>query len=143
VAERPGGATISHRQVRRDEELVWLKNHGFGRVVSILPVIPAASSYADHGLTTAHFALRGGPQQRDVLEACYLDVHRALTNKTVVLLHSDEVSDRLLGVVAGYLVWSGKVPSVPTAVALTERLFKRSIGPDGREIVFDLPVRHA
>jgi hypothetical protein len=46
-----------------------------------------------------------------------------------------------MGVVAGYLVWSGKVPSVPTALAVTERLFKRSIGPEGREILFDLPTR--
>ena len=54
-------------------------------------------------------------------------------------LHSDEVSDRLLGVVAGYLVWSQKVATVPASIALVERLFKRSIGPDGRSVLFDLP----
>ena len=36
-----------------------------------------------------------------------------MSNKTMVLLHSDEVSDRLLGVIAGYLVWSQRVPNVP------------------------------
>jgi hypothetical protein len=56
-----------------------------------------------------------------------------------VLLHSDEVSDRLLGVVAGYLVWSQKVGTVPASIALVERLFKRSIGPDGRSVLLDLP----
>ena len=65
---------------------------------------------------------------------------RALeANKTTVLLHGDEVSDRLLGVVAGYLVWSKRVPTVPDAIALVERLFQRSIGPDGRSVLFDLP----
>jgi hypothetical protein len=49
------------------------------------------------------------------------------------------VSDRLLGVVAGYLVWSQKVSTVPASIALVERLFKRSIGPDGRSVLFDLP----
>jgi hypothetical protein len=62
-----------------------------------------------------------------------------METKTTVLLHSDEVSDRLLGVIAGYLVWSKRAPTVPTAVALVERLFKRSIGPDGRTVLFDLP----
>jgi len=57
-----------------------------------------------------------------------------------VLLHGDEVSDRLLGVVAGYLVWSKKVESIPTALALTERLFKRTVGPDGRALLMDVPV---
>jgi hypothetical protein len=45
----------------------------------------------------------------------------------------------LLGVVAGYLVWSQKVATVPASIALVERLFKRSIGPDGRSVLLDLP----
>jgi hypothetical protein len=62
-----------------------------------------------------------------------------MSHNTTVLLHSDEVSDRLLGVVAGYLVWSQKVGTVPASIALVERLFKRSIGPDGRSVLLDLP----
>ena len=139
VSERPGGSTMVHRRVRRDEELLWLKHQGFGRVISILPVMQNLSSYLEHGLSASHYALRGGPQQREVLEACYLDLRHSMDVKTVVLLHSDEVSDRLLGVVAGYLVWSKRVASVPQAIALVERLFKRSIGPDGRAVLSDLP----
>jgi hypothetical protein len=105
-------------------------------VISILPVMQNLSAYFEHGLTASHYALRGGPQQREVLEACYLDLANSMT---VVLLHSDEVSDRLLGVIAGYLVWSQRVPTVPLAIAYVERLFKRSIGPDGRTVLFDLP----
>ena len=139
VSERPGGSTTVHRRVRRDEELLWLKHQGFGRVISILPVMQNLSAYFEHGLTASHYALRGGPQQREVLEACYLDLANSMSNKTMVLLHSDEVSDRLLGVIAGYLVWSQRVPTVPLAIAYVERLFKRSIGPDGRTVLFDLP----
>lgn len=128
-----------HRQVRRDEELLWLKHQGFGRVISILPIMQSMSVYFEHGLTASHYALRGGPQQKDVLEACYLDIANSMATNTTVLLHSDEVSDRLLGVVAGYLVWSKKVSTVPASIALVERLFKRSIGPDGRSVLFDLP----
>jgi hypothetical protein len=139
VSERPGGSTTVHRQVRRDEELLWLKHQGFGRVISILPVMQNMSAYFEHGLTASHYALRGGPQQKEVLEACYLDMANSMKVNTTVLLHSDEVSDRLLGVVAGYLVWSKKVATVPASIALVERLFKRSFGPDGRSVLFDLP----
>jgi hypothetical protein len=116
-----------------------LKHQGFGRVISILPVMQNLSAYFEHGLTASHYALRGGPQQCEVLEACYLDLANSMNNKTMVLLHSDEVSDRLLGVIAGYLVWSSRVPTTSTAIALVERLFKRSIGPDGRSVLFNLP----
>ncbi|MGH9019787.1 MAG: hypothetical protein ACRDV0_02065 [Acidimicrobiales bacterium] len=139
VSERPGGSTSVHRRVRRDEELIWLKHQGFGRVISILPVMQNMAAYFEHGLTASHYALRGGPAQRDVLEACYRDLANCEVVNTTVLLHGDEVSDRLLGVVAGYLVWSGRVPTVPTSLALVERLFRRSIGPDGRTVLFDLP----
>jgi hypothetical protein len=128
-----------HRRVRRDEELLWLKHQGFGRVISILPNMQNLSAYFENGLTASHYALRGGPQQREVLEACFTDLANSMNNKTVVLLHSDEVSDRLLGVIAGYLVWSKRVPTTSQAIALVERVFKRSIGPDGRSVLFDLP----
>ncbi len=139
VSERPGGSTSVHRRVRRDEELLWLKHHGFGRVISILPEMQNLNAYFEHGLTASHYALRGGPQQRDVLEACYRDLAHCEAIKTTVLLHGDEVSDRLLGVVAGYLVWSRRVETVPGSIALIERLFRRSVGPEGRSVVFDLP----
>jgi hypothetical protein len=139
VAERPGGSTSVHRPVRRDEELLWLKHQGFGRVISILPAMQNLNAYFEHGLTASHYALRGGPGQREVLAACYRDLEQSMNNKVVVLLHGDEVSDRLLGVIAGYLVWSRRAPSVPTSMALVEKLFRRSIGPDGRAVLAELP----
>ena len=139
VSERPGGSTAVHRRVRRDEELLWIKHQGFGRVVSILPVMQNLDAYVDHGLSASHYVLRGGPQQREVLEACYLDLANSMRLHVSVLLHSDDVSDRLLGVLAGYLVWSDKVETGPAAIALIERLFRRSLGPEGREILMNLP----
>ncbi len=139
VSERPGGSTPVHRRVRRDEELLWLKHQGFSRVVSILPVMQNLDAYLEHGLSASHYALRGGPHQRDVLEACYRDLARSMQNNVAVLLHSDDVSDRLLGVIAGYLVWSRRVETAPASIALVERLFRRSLGPDGRQIVMSLP----
>jgi hypothetical protein len=143
VSERPGGSTSVHRRVRRDEELLWLKHQGFGRVVSILPVMQNLDTYVEHGLSASHYALRGGPHQRGVLEACYLDLANSMRLHVAVLLHSDDVSDRLLGVLAGYLVWSKKVETGPGSIALIERLFRRSLGPEGREILMSLPESEA
>ena len=141
VSERPGGSTSVHRRVRRDEELLWLRHQGFTRIISILPVMQNLNNYLEQGMTAGHYALRGGPQQRDVLDACYRDLAQSMADGVVVLLHGDDVSDRLLGVVAGYLVWSKRVASVPASIALVERLFRRSIGPDGRSVLVDLPAR--
>jgi hypothetical protein len=139
IAERPGGNTAVHRKVRRDEELLWLKHQGFTRVISILPTTQHSDGYAERGLSLSHYVLRGGPQQPDVLRACYEDLQRSAAANAVVLLHGDDVSDRLLGVLAGYLVWSKRAPSAPVAIALIERLFHRTLGPDGRAVVADLP----
>ncbi len=141
VSERPGGSTAVHRRVRRDEELLWLRHQGFTRIISILPVMQNLNNYLEQGMTAGHYALRGGPQQRDVLDACDRDLAQSMADGVVVLLHGDDVSDRLLGVVAGYLVWSKRVTSVPASIALVERLFRRSIGPDGRSVLVDLPAR--
>ncbi len=138
VAERPGGSTAVHRRVRRDEELLWLQHQGFTRIISLLPMWPSAAAYEAHGMTSVHYGLRAGSSQRDVLAACYRDLAASGTSGQVTLLHGDDVSDRILGVVAGYLVWSGTV-AVPPAIALIERLFRRSLGPEGRAMLSDLP----
>jgi len=37
ISERPGGFAPNHRRVRRQEEIIWLRVQGFGRVISLLP----------------------------------------------------------------------------------------------------------
>ena len=54
---------------------------------------------------------------------------------TGVLLHGDETGDRISGIVGGYLVWTGMVPSGPQATSLTEQLLHRQMGPVGNEMV--------
>ena len=45
----------------------------------------------------------------------------------------EELNDRLMGVVSGYLRWSGMVPSGPQAIAVVEKILGRQMGPAGRE----------
>jgi hypothetical protein len=139
VSERPGGSTLVHRRVRREEELLWLQRNGFTRIISILPASQNLQSYTDHGIAIGHYVIVHGPQQRAILLACFEDLKESLGADGVVLLHGDEVSDRLLGLVAGYLVWSGKVATATSAIALTEQRFKSSIGTEGRSLVLAIP----
>ena len=54
-----------------------------------------------------------------------------------MILHQDELSERLIGLLAGYLVWAGMVPEPPQAITLIERLTGRQLDADGRTIVGD------
>jgi hypothetical protein len=45
-----------------------------------------------------------------------------------VLFHQEEVSDALVGLMAGYVVWSNLVPETHKATAVTEQI----VGPSSR-----------
>ncbi len=137
VSERPGGFGASHRRVRREEELLWLKAQGFDRIVSLLPGPSNLAAYAAHELDCGHHPIPLTGDRRHALWDCYFDLDKSLSAGRRVLLHGDELGDRVMGVVAGYLAWSGRVPAGPAAVSTVEHLVERSMGPDGRALVAD------
>jgi hypothetical protein len=135
VSERPGGFAPNHRRVRRQEEIIWLRAQGFDRVVSLLPSPHNLAAYDDGGLEWAHFPLSRAVDPRQVLADCFADIDRALSERRHILVHQDELGDRVMGTVAGFLVWSGRLPSGPQSVALVERLVGHQMGAHGRELV--------
>ncbi len=135
ISERPGGFAATHRRVRRQEEIIWLKVQGFDRVVSLLPSGHNLQAYEEGGLASAHFALVPSADPRPVLGECYRDLERSLSDKLQVLVHQDELGDRVMGAVAGFLLWSRRLVSGPQAVALMEHVVGRQMGPSGRELV--------
>ncbi len=52
-----------------------------------------------------------------------------------LLLHQEELGDRVMGVVAGFLLWGGLVDTGPHAVTVAEQILHRQMGPPGRELV--------
>ncbi len=52
-----------------------------------------------------------------------------------VLVHQDELGDRVSGLMAGFLLWSGMVESGPQAISITEQLVHRQLGPMARQLV--------
>jgi hypothetical protein len=139
VSERPGGQTSQHRKVRRQEEIIWLKSQGFTRVVSLLPSPHNLHAYDERGLPSAHFSLSAGGDPKDVLDALYPALLGWLQVGDRILMHQDELSERVSGVIAGFLCWCKVIPEMPNAIVAVEQLMKRQMGAAGRSIVAVTP----
>jgi hypothetical protein len=135
VSERPGGYARNHRKVRRHEEILWLRGEGFTRIVSLLPSPHNLHAYDELGVTWSHVPLGPHDDAGTVLADLYGQLKNWLGADERILVHQEELGDRLMGVVAGYLRWSGMVPSGPKSIAIVERIVGRQMGPAGRELV--------
>ena len=135
MSERPGGFAPNHRKVRRQEEIIWLQVQGFNRVVSLLPSSHNLQAYEEKSLASVHYPLPASGDVRGVLTDVYRDVHGRLTAGERILIHQEELGDRVSGVIAGYLLWSSRLPSGPQAVTVVEHLTGHPMGPSGRELV--------
>ncbi len=135
VCERPGGYGPNHRRVRRQEEIIWIREQGFARVVSLLTSPHNLHAYDELGVTWEHIPLPLHEDPRVMMGELYPKLAGWMAKEEKVLLHQEELSDRLQGVVAGYLVWSGMVPSSAHAISIVEQINSRQMGPPGRELV--------
>lgn len=139
VCERPGGYARNHRKVRRREEILWIKTQGFSRVVSLLPSPHNLHAYQEESLAYSHLPFAANDDPSAILPDLFEQLRAWLREDERVVVHQEEISDRLMGVVAGYLNWSGLIPNGAQAIAIVERLFGRQMGPQGRELVAMVP----
>ena len=135
ISERPGGFAPNHRKVRRQEEIIWLQVQGFNRVVSLLPSSHNLQAYEEKALASVHYPLPASGDVRGILGDIYRDVHGRLSAGERILVHQEELGDRVSGVIAGYLLWSSRLPTGPQAVTVVEHLTGHPMGPSGRELV--------
>jgi hypothetical protein len=135
VSERPGGYARNHRRVRRQEEIIWIREQGFTRVISLLASPHNLHAYEELDVAWEHVPM--GPQAdiRAVLAELYPKVREWLARGDKLLVHQEELGDRLQGVLAGYLVYAGLVPVAAEAISVVERINQRQMGPQGREVV--------
>jgi len=135
VSERPGGYARSHRPVRRQEEIIWIREQGFARVVSVLASPHNLHAYDELGVAWEHIPLQLHEDPHAFLGELYPKLREWAAKDEKVLLHQEELSDRLLGVVAGYLLYAGLVAAPEHAIAIVEQINQRQMGPPGRELV--------
>ena len=135
VCERPGGYGANHRRVRRQEEIIWVREQGFSPVLSIISSPANLHNYDELEVSWLHRPFGTHDDVERYVLALYPELRDLLAAGHKVLIHGEELGDRLCGLVAGYLIWSGLVPEGPQAISLTERLMQRQLGPVGRELV--------
>lgn len=135
VCERLGGYGDNHRRVRRQEEIIWVKEQGFARVISLLASPHNLHAYDELGLEWKHYPFGAHDDPATALEPFWRELGPQLAAGEKVLVHHDELGDRVQGAVGGYLAYAGLVPELPRAVAIVERVLGRHLGPPGREIV--------
>jgi hypothetical protein len=136
VSERPGGYARNHRKVRREEELIWLERHGFTRIVSLLDSPHNLAAYGEAGIPAVQVSLGRPDEASERLPEVYATLAALLDEPGArVLVHHEDVGDRMLGVIAGYLLYSGAVDQGPHAILIVERLAGRELHSEGREIV--------
>jgi hypothetical protein len=135
VCERPGGYARNHRKVRRHEEILWLRNQGFTRIVSLLSSPHNLTAYDDLGVPWSHFPFGATAEPRTTLIELYTALRGWLAGGEKLLVHQEELGDRLMGVVAGYLLATRMIDTGPHAVTVVEQILHRQMGPPGRELV--------
>ncbi len=136
VSERPGGYSRSHRKVRRAEELVWLHQQGFTRVISLLESPHNLQAYRDANISCVQVPLLSKDDLPGSLKAIFETVGGYLNDpRERLLMHHEEFGERLVGIIGGLLLYLGMVDDPTHAIQLTERLTKRDPGAEGREMI--------
>lgn len=135
VCERPGGYGANHRRVRRQEEIIWIREQGFLCVVSLIPSPHNLHNYDELGVTWRHRPFTQGDDAHRFVHTFFPELRSMLAEGQKVLVHQDELGDRVSGLMAGFLLWSGMVESGPQAISITEQLVHRQLGPMARGLV--------
>ncbi len=135
VCERPGGSGDNHRRVRRQEEIIWLRENGFGCVVSIIPAPHNLHNYDELGMPYLHRPFTGVDDLGDWLKSFYAEIQGLLEAGTKVVAHNESVDDRIIGIMGGYIRWSGMVDDSSMVINLTEQIAKRQLDPFARQVI--------
>ncbi len=135
ICERPGGYGANHRRVRRQEEIIWIREQGFTRVISLIAAPHNLHNYDELGVAWLHRPFRPVDDVLGFQASLYPELKHLLAEGEKLLVHREEVGDTICGLVAGYLLWAGTVPYGPQAISVTERLTSRQLGPQGRALV--------
>jgi hypothetical protein len=135
VCERPGGYGQNHRKVRRQEEIIWIREQGFTWVISIIPAPHNLHNYDELNVPHRHWPFTPGEEVPAFLARVYPEIRDLLRGGARLLVHGEELGDRICGMMAGYLLWDRLVDTGPRAIMVIEQITQRQLGPLGRELV--------
>lgn len=135
VCERPGGYGTNHRRVRRQEEIVWIREQGFTSVVSLITAPHNLHNYDELGVRWTHWPFGRNDDVTTFQKVHFPQLSEMISTGARLLVHQEELGDNVCGLMGAYLLWSDMVDSGPHAVTIVERMVHRQLGPVGREMV--------
>lgn len=135
VCERPGGYGANHRKVRRQEEIIWLRQNDFDFVMSLCGSNQNLHNYEEMGLPFHHVPFSGPSAGPLSLTRAMASIRDHVQAGDTIIVHREMLGERITGLVAAYLLWMELVPDGPRAISITERLFERELGQVARELV--------
>jgi hypothetical protein len=135
ICERPGGYGDNHRRVRRQEEIIWLRENGFGCLISIIPAPHNLHNYDELSLPYRHRPFTGLDDLGEWLRGFYAELNDLLGSGVKVIVHSEHLDDRVVGIMGGYIRWSGLVDDPSQAITVIERIAGRPLDPFGRDVM--------
>ena len=141
VSERPGGYARNHRKVRRQEEIIWLREQGFTRIVSLLGSPHNLYAYDEEGIAWSQVPMPPTGDAAMELADLFAKLSAWLDAGERVLVHQEELGDRIMGVMAAFLLWTGRLEDSPQAITVVERMLHRRMGPAGRVLMTMLPAK--
>lgn len=134
ASERPGGSSKRHRRVRRDEELIWIAESEITHILSLLPQTHNIKAYSDFGIPATNIPVPTFEDLRPKLPQIYDFIDQSRARGEALLIHMDEFSDVLAGLLAGYLLHAGLCERIHQATAIVERIIRRPLGPDAKTV---------
>ncbi len=135
TSERIGGYGFQHRRVRREEEVVWLQDHGINSVLSLLPAQQSTSAYDAVGLKFSWYRVEDDIEPENTHGVFDALASSLEPSDAVVLVHRDTIDDTLAGILAGYLIHTQLIDDPIVATDVIQRILGRAIGPEGRRLI--------
>ena len=122
ICERPGG---------------YGENH-FDSVISIIAAPHNLHAYEELNMPYRHRPLSGADDTDAFLRVFYKELHDLLGANKKLMIHSEEVGDRILGIMGGYIRWTGMVDDPSQAIIITERIGGRQLDTWARELILNV-----
>jgi len=136
ICERPGGYGASHRKVRRQEEVIWLRENDFHCIVNISGAPHNLHTYDELGMPYRHMPLLTTDNLDLWCKRFFNELNALLAAGRRTIVHAEEVGDQVVSVMGTYLRWLGVVDEPTEAVTLIERLTNRALEPGSRALIF-------
>ncbi len=137
VCERPGGYGDNHRRVRRQEEIIWIRENHFGCLISIIPAPHNLHNYDELNVNYQHRPYNNENNEKidEWARGLFKELKKLLTSNVKVIVHGEEVGDIIMGAMAAFVRWQGMIEDPIEALAIGEKLAGHQLDPSARELI--------